>query len=97
MFSSNRYPDAPQSQGNLAEMTPLLMNGGARAAGALGGFGGGNPFMEGFNSAYPSSGSSGYDSRIDISPLISGAIGQGNFARLNTLGGLVSPISGGLY
>ena len=94
MFNLNRYPSAPQSQGNLADMIPLMMNGGARSTGALGGIGGGNPFMQGFNAAYqPST----QDNRIDLAPVISGAIGQGNFARLNTLGGLVSPISGGLY
>lgn len=93
MFNINKFPVAHQSQGNLADIIPAVM-GGEQSLGALGGFGGGGGFTQGFNSAYYQG---GRDSRIDLAPLISSAIGQGNFAQLNTLGGLVSPISGGLY
>ena len=82
---NNQFPDAPKPQGNLREIVQASM---PSVAGALGGIGGGNGFMQGFNSTYnPNS------QGVSIAPII----GQSNFARLNTLGGLVSPISGGLY
>lgn len=84
MRNNNQYPAAPQSQGNLQDIIPAAMT----SLGALGGMGGGNGFMQGFNSTYNPDANG-----ISIAPII----GQSNFARLNTLGGLVSPISGGLY
>lgn len=96
MFNLNQsqYPAAPEQQGNLADIIPSLMNGGGAAMGALGGFGGGNSFMNSFNSGY---GQRGQDNRIDMTPMLSNALGQSNFSQLNTLGGLVPPMSGGLY
>lgn len=93
MNKNNMFPERPTGGGNLSQMVPTLMNGGASALGALGGIGGGG-FTQGFNSAYNQG---GQDNRIDLAPMLSNLIGQGNFARFNTLGGLVSPISGGLY
>lgn len=90
MMGKNQYPSAPeQKSGNLQEIIPAL----AQATGALGGMGGGNGFMSGFNAAY----NPNQENRISLSPILSNALGQSNFAKLNTLGGLVSPISGGLY
>lgn len=91
MFMQNKnmqFPVAPQSKGNLQEIIPAAMQ---SAMGALGGMGGASQggFMQGFSSAY----NPNQEQKISIAPLI----GQSNYARLNTLGGLVSPISGGLY
>jgi len=88
MNKNNMFPERPTGGGNLAEIIPAATQ---SALGALGGMGGGNPFMQGFNSAY------NQNSNVSISPLLSNMMGQSNFAQLNTLGGLVSPISGGLY
>lgn len=90
-MGKNQYPSAPTQQGgNLQEIIPAL----AQATGALGGMGGGSGgFMAGFNAAY----NPNQENRINLSPILSNALGQSNFAQLNTLGGLVSPISGGLY
>jgi hypothetical protein len=94
MMDKNKFPQAPmQNGGNLSQMIPTFMNGSDSSLGALGGIGGGG-FTQGFNSAYNQG---GQDNRIDLAPMLSNLIGQGNFARFNTLGGLISPISGGLY
>lgn len=95
MMGKDQYPTTPDQggnsvgNGNLQDIIPAL----AQATGALGGMGGGNGFMSGFNSSY----NPNQTAKINLSSLLSNALGQSNFAQLNTLGGLVSPISGGMY